>query len=88
MGESRFTLSLTVNSLHRRLGCELYLRGPSAKQSFKRIKEVQKGIEDILGILARAPRRPRQRDCGLPQRLRPKTQGRLGMGVPLAQRAS
>ena len=51
IGRSRFTLSLTVKSLHQRLGCELYLRGPSAKQSFRRLKEGQKDIEAALGTL-------------------------------------
>jgi hypothetical protein len=51
IGRSRFDLSLTVKSLHQTLGCELYLRGPTAKQSFKRLKEGQKQIEAALGPL-------------------------------------
>jgi hypothetical protein len=51
IGRSGFSLSLTVSTMHNRIGCELYLRGPSAKQSFKRLKEGQKDIEEALGAL-------------------------------------
>ena len=51
IGRSGFSLGLTVSTMHNRIGCELYLRGPSAKQSFKRLKEGQKDIEEALGAL-------------------------------------
>jgi hypothetical protein len=51
IGRSQFDLSLTVKSLHQTLGCELYLRGTTAKQSFKRLKDGQKEIEAALGPL-------------------------------------
>jgi hypothetical protein len=37
--------------MHNRIGCELYLRGPAAKQSFKRLKEGQREIDAALGAL-------------------------------------
>lgn len=51
IGRSGFSLSLTASTMHNRIGCELYLRGPSAKQSFRRLKEGQKDIEAALGAL-------------------------------------
>ena len=51
IGRSGFSISLTTSTMHNRIGCELYLRGPSAKQSFKRLKEGQKDIEEALGAL-------------------------------------
>jgi hypothetical protein len=51
IGRSGFSLGLTVSTMYNRIGCELYLRGPSAKQSFKRLKEGQNDIEAALGTL-------------------------------------
>lgn len=51
IGRSGFSISLTTSTMHNRIGCELYLRGPSAKQSFRRLKEGQKDIEAALGGL-------------------------------------
>lgn len=51
IGRSGFSLSLTVSTMHNRLGCELYLRGPSAKQAFRLLKESQHDIEAALGTL-------------------------------------
>jgi len=49
IGRSGFSLSLTVSTMHNRLGCELYLRGPTAKQAFRLLKEQQSDIESHLG---------------------------------------
>jgi hypothetical protein len=51
IGRSGFSISLTTSTMHNRIGCELYLRGPTAKQSFKRLKEGQREIEAALGAL-------------------------------------
>lgn len=51
IGRSGFSLSLTVSTMYNRLGCELYLRGPTAKQAFRLLKEQQADIESHLGQL-------------------------------------
>ena len=51
VGRTGFSISLTTSTMHNRIGCELNLRGPTAKQSFKRLKEGQREIEAALGAL-------------------------------------
>jgi hypothetical protein len=51
IGRSRFSVGLTVSTMHKRLGCELYLRGNTAKQAFRLLKEGQNDIERELGSL-------------------------------------
>lgn len=48
--------------MHGRLGCELYLRGPSAKQSFRTLKNSQKEIEAALGPID-WQELPEKQDC-------------------------
>jgi hypothetical protein len=51
IGRSRFSVGLTVSTMRQRLGCELYLRGNTAKQAFRLLKEGQTEIERELGSL-------------------------------------
>jgi len=62
IGRSGFSISLTASTMHSRLGCELYLRGPSAKQSFRALKNGQKDIEAVLGTLD-WQELPEKQDC-------------------------
>jgi hypothetical protein len=48
--------------MHSRLGCELYLRGLSAKQSFRALKKSQQDIEAVLGTLD-WQELPEKQDC-------------------------
>jgi hypothetical protein len=49
IGRSRFSVELTVSTKLQRLGCELYLRGGTAKKAFRLLKEAEKDIELELG---------------------------------------
>ena len=51
IGRSGFSLELTVSTMYNRIGCELYLRGPTAKAAFRLLKEQQTDIESHLGQL-------------------------------------
>jgi hypothetical protein len=62
IGRSGFSISLTASTMHSRLGCELYLRGPNAKQSFRVLKKSQQDIEAVLGTLA-WQELPEKQDC-------------------------
>jgi len=62
IGRSGFSISLTASTMHSRLGCELYLRGPSAKQSFRALKNGQQDIEAVLGTL-NWQELPEKQDC-------------------------
>lgn len=48
IGRSKFNISLTVNTVQKRLGCEIYLRGESAKAAFHLLKQQQAMIEQEL----------------------------------------
>jgi len=48
IGRSYFNLSLTVNTRDKRLGCEIYMRGESAKTAFKKLEKKKKVIETEL----------------------------------------
>ncbi len=62
IGRSGFSISLTASTMHSRLGCELYLRGPNAKQSFRVLKKSQQDIETVLGTLD-WQELPEKQDC-------------------------
>lgn len=62
IGRSGFSISLTASTMHSRLGCELYLRGPNAKQSFRVLKKSQQDIEAVLGTLD-WQELPEKQDC-------------------------
>jgi hypothetical protein len=49
IGRSHFHISLTVNTQLERVGCELYLHGPQAKQAFKLLQAEKQSIEKDLG---------------------------------------
>lgn len=49
IGRSKFNISLTVNTIQNRLGCEIYLRGENAKTSFAILKRDKEDIERELG---------------------------------------
>ncbi len=51
VGRSKFSLSLTTNTQSRRIGCELYIRGPMAKRAFALLLEDREAIERVLGSL-------------------------------------
>jgi hypothetical protein len=51
VGRSKFMLSLTVSIQKKRLGCEIYLRGPNAKKAFKLLEKEKHNIEQITGPL-------------------------------------
>jgi hypothetical protein len=69
IGRSGFSISLTTSTMHNRIGCELYLRGPTAKQSFKRLKDGQVEIEKTLGPLD-WQELPEKQDCRIVDYLR------------------
>ena len=50
IGRSKYHISLTANTIHSRLGCELYMRGENAKKAFSDIREEKDNIEKELGI--------------------------------------
>ena len=62
IGRSGFSISLTASTMHGRLGCALYLRGPSAKHSFRALKNGQTEIESALGPLD-WQELPEKQDC-------------------------
>lgn len=49
VGKSKFNISLTVNTVHNRLGCELYMRGEKAKDNFSQLKNDKQSIENEIG---------------------------------------
>lgn len=63
IGRSKFNISLTVNTLSHRLGCELYMRGDSAKKSFSELIKDKEKIEKELGINLNWQELPEGQDC-------------------------
>lgn len=51
IGRSKFQISLTASTMHKRLGCEIYIRGSNAKQAFKLLQRDKEAIEKITGPL-------------------------------------
>lgn len=51
VGRSGFQVTLTNNTLNGRIGCELYIRGQQAKQSFAQLFVLKDEIETQLGNL-------------------------------------
>ena len=51
IGRSKFQISLTTNTQSKRIGCELYIRGSSAKAAFAGLHAKRELIEDSLGKL-------------------------------------
>jgi hypothetical protein len=51
IGRAKFGLSLTVSTMYKRLGCEIYMRGKNAKQAFKLLEYEKAAIEAETGPL-------------------------------------
>lgn len=51
VGRSKFSLSLTVSTMYKRIGCEIYMRGGNAKKSFKLLEQEKNAIEAETGPL-------------------------------------
>jgi len=51
IGRSKFSLSLTTNTLTKRVACELYIRGTTAKSAFSQLYQDKSSIEEELGEL-------------------------------------
>lgn len=51
VGRSKFHLSLTTNTQAKRIGCELYIRGATAKSAFSQLYKDKDAIESELGEL-------------------------------------
>lgn len=63
IGRSKFSLSLTINTLKNRLGCELYMRGLSAKKAFTLLQEERGKIESEIGKSLDWQELPEGQDC-------------------------
>src|SRR5262249_40885251 len=50
LGRSNFKIALTINSKKNRVGCELYMSGPSAKQAFDQLFAQKTQIESELEL--------------------------------------
>ncbi len=51
VGHGKFSIALTVSIQKQRLGCELYIRGSSAKKAFKLLEKQKTEIEAVSGPL-------------------------------------
>lgn len=51
VGRSKFHISLTRNTQADRVGCEIYIRGKSAKQAFSLLEKQKNRIQEKLGEL-------------------------------------
>lgn len=48
VGRSKFSIALTVNTTERRVGCEIFIRGPEAKKAFRLLERQKPEIEREL----------------------------------------
>lgn len=48
VGRSKFNISLTTNTQTRRIGCELYIRGKTAKKAYSLLSEQRAQIDAVL----------------------------------------
>jgi hypothetical protein len=62
IGRSKFSLSLTISSMRKRIGCEIYIRGRNAKQAFKLLERDKASIEAKTGPLVWMEL-PSKQDC-------------------------
>src|SRR5262249_53511526 len=51
VGRSKFNIALTASTMHKRIGCEIYIRGTNAKKAFKLLEQQKREIEAQLGPL-------------------------------------
>lgn len=49
IGRSKFHISLTINTIHNRIGCELYIRGENAKKAFSELRKDKEIVEKEIG---------------------------------------
>lgn len=63
LGKSKFSLSLTVNTIKNKLGCEVYIRGDKAKESFGILYKEKEEIERNLGTELNWQELPEGQDC-------------------------
>lgn len=63
IGRSNFQLTLTVNTQIERAGCELYMRGPHAKQAFDTLMKNKDVIEKELQCLVEWQRLDEKEAC-------------------------
>lgn len=63
IGRSKFHISLSVNTMSNRLGCELYMRGEQAKKAFTLLQEKQQEIESEFGEDLDWQELPEGQDC-------------------------
>lgn len=66
VGRSKFQISLTRNTSHRKLGCEIYIRGRNAKMAFALLQEQKQEIESKTGELE-WKELPGKQDCRIVQ---------------------
>ena len=67
VGRSRFNLSLSVNTLLNKIGCELYIRHLESKQAFAQLMSEKDRIESELGAKLEWKELPLKRDCRIVQ---------------------
>jgi len=63
VGRSKFNISLTANTQNNRIGCELYMRGETAKKAFALLKNGQEKIEAEIGEHLDWQELPEGQDC-------------------------
>lgn len=49
VGRAGFWISLTLNSFHKRVGCEVYMRGTHSKEAFDLLKQDKDAIQKEVG---------------------------------------
>ena len=66
MGRSGFVISLTASAIKHRLGCEVYISGPNAKQAYRWLEKDKAEIEEATGPLE-WQELPEGQDCRIVQ---------------------
>tara|TARA_Y100001960_G_C14646859_1_gene813818 strand:- start:59 stop:1048 length:990 start_codon:yes stop_codon:yes gene_type:complete len=51
VGRSKFSITLTASIQKKRIGCEVYMRGPNAKKAFRELSRQKDEIENMTGDL-------------------------------------
>ena len=62
IGRSKFSLALSISATHKRISCEIYIRGRNAKQAFKLLERDRASIEQKTGPLEWMEL-PKKQDC-------------------------
>ena len=63
IGRSKFNISLTTNTISSRLGCEIYMRGDTAKDAFRELRKEREQIEKEMGTELNWQELPEGQDC-------------------------